>query len=37
MSAKTWFITGASSGLGRELTVQPPRRGERVAATARRP
>ncbi|WP_200919323.1 SDR family oxidoreductase [Curtobacterium sp. Leaf261] len=33
----TWFITGASSGFGRELTEQLLRRGDRVAATARRP
>lgn len=32
-----WFITGASSGLGRNLTEQLLRRGDRVAATARRP
>ncbi|MBE7211828.1 MAG: SDR family oxidoreductase [Gluconacetobacter diazotrophicus] len=34
--AKTWFITGASSGLGREMTEQLLARGERVAATVRR-
>ena len=33
----TWFITGASRGFGRELTEQALRRGDRVAATARRP
>ncbi|GGP56536.1 SDR family oxidoreductase [Saccharothrix coeruleofusca] len=34
---RTWFITGTSSGFGRELTEQLLRRGDRVAATARRP
>ena len=34
---KTWFITGASSGLGRILTEQLLARGQRVAATLRRP
>jgi NAD(P)-dependent dehydrogenase (short-subunit alcohol dehydrogenase family) len=33
----TWFITGASRGLGRELTEQALRRGDRVAAALRRP
>jgi NAD(P)-dependent dehydrogenase (short-subunit alcohol dehydrogenase family) len=33
----TWFITGASRGLGRELTEQALKRGDRVAATLRRP
>ncbi|MEU6405656.1 SDR family oxidoreductase [Streptomyces sp. NPDC046985] len=33
----TWFITGASRGFGRELTEQLLARGDRVAATARRP
>ncbi|NEA31632.1 SDR family oxidoreductase [Streptomyces sp. SID13031] len=33
----TWFITGASSGFGRELTERLLDRGDRVAATARRP
>lgn len=33
----TWFITGTSSGLGRELTEQALANGDRVAATARRP
>lgn len=33
----TWFITGTSSGLGRELTEQLLARGDRVAATLRRP
>lgn len=34
---KTWFITGASRGMGRELTEQLLARGDRVAATLRRP
>jgi len=33
----TWFITGTSSGLGRTLTEQLLARGDRVAATLRRP
>jgi NAD(P)-dependent dehydrogenase (short-subunit alcohol dehydrogenase family) len=33
--AMTWFITGTSSGLGRELTAALLARGDRVAATAR--
>jgi NAD(P)-dependent dehydrogenase (short-subunit alcohol dehydrogenase family) len=33
----TWFITGTSSGLGRELTEQLLARGDRVAATLRKP
>ncbi len=33
---RTWFITGTSSGFGRELTEQLLVRGDRVAATARR-
>jgi NAD(P)-dependent dehydrogenase (short-subunit alcohol dehydrogenase family) len=33
----TWFITGASSGLGREMTEQLLARGDRVAATMRTP
>ncbi len=33
--AKTWFITGASSGIGLELTLAALRRGDRVAALAR--
>src|SRR3954454_6532188 len=32
---KTWFITGASRGFGREWTVAALERGDRVAATAR--
>jgi NAD(P)-dependent dehydrogenase (short-subunit alcohol dehydrogenase family) len=35
--ASTWFITGTSSGLGRTLTEQLLARGDRVAATLRRP
>ena len=35
--AKTWFITGASSGLGRSMTEALLARGDRVAATVRRP
>jgi NAD(P)-dependent dehydrogenase (short-subunit alcohol dehydrogenase family) len=35
--ASTWFITGTSSGLGRTLTEQLLDRGDRVAATLRRP
>jgi NAD(P)-dependent dehydrogenase (short-subunit alcohol dehydrogenase family) len=34
---KTWFITGTSSGFGRQLTALLLERGDRVAATARRP
>jgi NAD(P)-dependent dehydrogenase (short-subunit alcohol dehydrogenase family) len=33
----TWFITGASRGIGRELTEQVLARGDRAAATLRRP
>ena len=32
---KTWFITGASRGFGREWTIAALDRGDRVAATAR--
>jgi NAD(P)-dependent dehydrogenase (short-subunit alcohol dehydrogenase family) len=35
--SSTWFITGASRGLGRELTEQALARGDRVAATRRTP
>jgi NAD(P)-dependent dehydrogenase (short-subunit alcohol dehydrogenase family) len=35
--SKTWFITGTSSGLGRILTERLLARGDRVAATLRRP
>jgi len=34
-SSRTWFITGASRGFGREWTVAALERGDRVAATAR--
>lgn len=33
----TWFVTGTSSGLGRLLTEKALERGDRVAATLRRP
>jgi NAD(P)-dependent dehydrogenase (short-subunit alcohol dehydrogenase family) len=35
MSAKTWFITGASKGFGREWTEAALERGDRVAAVSR--
>jgi NAD(P)-dependent dehydrogenase (short-subunit alcohol dehydrogenase family) len=35
--SKTWFITGTSTGFGRELTEQLLARGDNVAATLRRP
>ncbi|AWT57453.1 SDR family oxidoreductase [Mycolicibacterium smegmatis] len=34
---KTWFVTGASRGMGRELVEQLLERGDRVAATLRQP
>lgn len=34
---KVWFITGTSSGFGRELAEQVLAKGEHVVATARRP
>ncbi len=34
---KVWFITGSSRGLGRSLTEAVLAKGDRVAATARRP
>src|SRR3569833_1028020 len=34
--SRTWFITGTSSGFGRQLFEQLLARGDRVAATARR-
>lgn len=37
MTPKTWFITGTSSGFGRALTEALLARGDRVAATLRRP
>ncbi|SFO83985.1 SDR family oxidoreductase [Amycolatopsis rubida] len=36
MTARTWFITGVSSGFGRELAEQLLARGDRVAGTVRR-
>ena len=33
---KTWFITGASKGFGREWTEAALERGDKVAATARK-
>jgi NAD(P)-dependent dehydrogenase (short-subunit alcohol dehydrogenase family) len=36
MHARTWFITGASSGIGYELSKLLLARGQRVAATSRR-
>lgn len=33
----TWFVTGATAGIGREVTAQLLAAGHRVAATARRP
>ncbi len=35
MTAKIWFITGASRGFGREWTIAALERGDSVAATAR--
>jgi NAD(P)-dependent dehydrogenase (short-subunit alcohol dehydrogenase family) len=37
MPARTWLITGVSSGFGRELTEQLLPRGDRVVGTVRRP
>ncbi|MFF3559544.1 SDR family NAD(P)-dependent oxidoreductase [Streptomyces sp. NPDC002574] len=36
MNAKTWFITGASKGFGRQWAEAALERGDRVAATSRR-
>ncbi len=36
-TTRTWFITGANSGLGRIMAQQLLERGDRVAGTARRP
>jgi NAD(P)-dependent dehydrogenase (short-subunit alcohol dehydrogenase family) len=36
VSGRTWFVTGASSGIGRAVTEQLLARGDRVAAVARR-
>lgn len=35
MKQRTWFITGVSSGLGREMTAQLLKRGDSVFGTAR--
>ncbi|RKS75643.1 NADP-dependent 3-hydroxy acid dehydrogenase YdfG [Motilibacter peucedani] len=35
MTSKTWFITGASRGFGREWSIAALERGDSVAATAR--
>src|SRR5579872_5217795 len=35
MAQRTWFITGVSSGFGRELTEQLLMRGDRVVGTVR--
>ena len=37
MASKTWFITGASRGFGRVWAEAALERGDRVAATARKP
>ena len=37
MTARTWLITGVSSGFGRQLAEQILRRGDRVLGTVRRP
>jgi NAD(P)-dependent dehydrogenase (short-subunit alcohol dehydrogenase family) len=37
MTSKAWFITGTSTGFGRALTEELLARGDRVAATLRRP
>jgi NAD(P)-dependent dehydrogenase (short-subunit alcohol dehydrogenase family) len=37
MDEKTWFITGASSGLGRDIAEAALKAGDRVVATARKP
>lgn len=34
---RTWFITGTSSGFGRQMTELLLERGDRVAATLRNP
>ena len=36
MPARTWFITGASRGFGRQWAIAALERGDSVAATARR-
>lgn len=35
-TSRSWFVTGGSSGIGRELTLAALSRGDRVAAAARR-
>ncbi len=35
--AKTWLVTGCSSGLGKAVALEALKRGEKVAATARNP
>ena len=35
MAERAWFITGVSSGFGREMTEQLLERGDRVAGTVR--
>ncbi len=35
MTAKTWFITGASSGFGRAFAEHAVHKGHKVLATAR--
>lgn len=37
MTQRTWFITGTSQGIGRALAEELISRGDRIAATARRP
>jgi NAD(P)-dependent dehydrogenase (short-subunit alcohol dehydrogenase family) len=37
MAERTWFVTGVSSGFGREMTEQLLERGDRVAGTVRNP
>ncbi|MFF7476085.1 SDR family NAD(P)-dependent oxidoreductase [Streptomyces sp. NPDC008092] len=37
MSTHTWFITGSSRGLGRDLAIAALEAGDNVVATARRP
>ena len=37
MKQRTWFITGVSSGFGRQLTEQLLNRGDRVIGTVRDP
>jgi NADP-dependent 3-hydroxy acid dehydrogenase YdfG len=36
MSQRTWFITGISSGFGRQMTEKLLERGDQVAGTARK-